>query len=173
MWLLLGSLMLVDPNPKQQRAGLQHAIFQLHHEVTRPKARFKLTWPKKSELNGGSVRCQHILNANSLRCRSISKWQSAWWLKICWAFTNWCNLKPVYRKYLDVKYSQTSKRCSLRKMPPSALANILPRLLQSQNKIISFILSHLKRNYLSHFIQQTFLCCAALGYNLRLSLKWG
>ena len=37
-----GSPALMDPHLSQQLAGLQHPVLQ---EVTRPKARFKPTWP--------------------------------------------------------------------------------------------------------------------------------
>ena len=46
--------MLMDPHPSQQHAGLHHAVWQLQQEVTRPKARFKPTSPKKSEVDGGA-----------------------------------------------------------------------------------------------------------------------
>ena len=36
-------LMLMDPHPSQQHAGLQHAVWQLQQEVTKSKARFKPT----------------------------------------------------------------------------------------------------------------------------------
>ena len=35
----IGVPMILDPT--QQHAGLQHSIFPLHQEVTRPEARFK------------------------------------------------------------------------------------------------------------------------------------
>ena len=48
--------MLMDPHPSQQ-----HAVWQLQQEVTRLKARFKPTSPKKSGVDGEQIRCQHIL----------------------------------------------------------------------------------------------------------------
>ena len=36
-WVLLGSPMHMDPRPSQQHAGLQHAVWQLPHEVTNPR----------------------------------------------------------------------------------------------------------------------------------------
>ena len=46
--------MLMDPHPSQQHAGLHHAVWQLQQEVTRLKARFKPTSPKKSGVDGGA-----------------------------------------------------------------------------------------------------------------------
>ena len=37
-----------------QHTGLQHAVFRLQQEVTRPKAKFKPTLPEKSEVDVGS-----------------------------------------------------------------------------------------------------------------------
>ena len=56
-----GSPMLVDPYPRQQNSGLQHAVWWPKQEVSRPNARFKPTLPKKSELDGVAIKCQHIL----------------------------------------------------------------------------------------------------------------
>ena len=39
-WLLLGSLLFIDPYLSQQRAGLQHTVFQLQPEITNPNACF-------------------------------------------------------------------------------------------------------------------------------------
>ena len=50
--------MLMDPNPSQQ-----HAVFWPQQEVTRPKASFKPTSPKKSDVDGGPIGCQHILDS--------------------------------------------------------------------------------------------------------------
>ena len=47
--------MLIDPHPSLQHAGLHHAVWQPHQEVTRP------TSPKKSGVDGGANRWQHIL----------------------------------------------------------------------------------------------------------------
>ena len=57
-WLLL---MLMDPHPSQQHAGLHHAFWQLQQEATRLNARFEPASPKKSGVDGGANRCQHIL----------------------------------------------------------------------------------------------------------------
>ena len=46
--------MLMDPRRSQQHASLYHAVLQLQQEVTRPKARFKPTLPKKSGADGGA-----------------------------------------------------------------------------------------------------------------------
>ena len=54
-YLLLGLPMLMDPHPNQQRAGLQHAVWQLLQEVTKQKARFKPTWSKKPVVNAGAI----------------------------------------------------------------------------------------------------------------------
>ena len=54
-WLLLGSPMLLDPHHSQQHAGLQDAVLRLQQEVTRPSL------PKKSGVDGGAIRWQHIL----------------------------------------------------------------------------------------------------------------
>ena len=46
--------MLMDLHPSQQHAGLHRAVWQLQQEVTRLKARFKPTSPKKSGVDGGA-----------------------------------------------------------------------------------------------------------------------
>ena len=46
--------MFMVPHPSQQHAGLNYAVLQLQQEVTRPKARFKPTSPKKSGVDGGA-----------------------------------------------------------------------------------------------------------------------
>ena len=43
----------------QQHTGLQDVVFLLQKEVTRPRARFKPTLPQKSEVDGGTIICQH------------------------------------------------------------------------------------------------------------------
>ena len=50
----------MDPHLCQQHAGLQHKALQPQQEVTRPKARFKPTLPKKSGVDGGAMMCHHI-----------------------------------------------------------------------------------------------------------------
>ena len=60
---LLGSLVLVDPRPRQEHVGLEHAVLRSQQNVARPKARFKHISPEKSELDVGAIRCQH-LNSN-------------------------------------------------------------------------------------------------------------
>ena len=42
-------------------SGVQHAVIRKQQEVTRPKARLKPTYPKKSGVDGGAISCQHIL----------------------------------------------------------------------------------------------------------------
>ena len=46
---------LMDPHASQQHEGLQHAVWWLQQEVTRPNARFKPTLPEKSGVDGGLV----------------------------------------------------------------------------------------------------------------------
>ena len=46
--------MLMDPHPRKQHAGLHHSVWKLEQEVTRPKARFKPTFAKKSGVDGGA-----------------------------------------------------------------------------------------------------------------------
>ena len=46
--------MLMDPHPSRQHAGLHNAVWQLQQEVTRPKARFEPTSPKKSGVDEGA-----------------------------------------------------------------------------------------------------------------------
>ena len=54
--------MLVDPHPsKQHHVRLQPAFYQMEQEVTMPEARFNPTLPETSEVDGESIRCQHIL----------------------------------------------------------------------------------------------------------------
>ena len=53
--------MLIDPNPSQQHSGFQDAVRQPQKEVTMPKARYKHTLHEKSEVDGGAIRCKHIL----------------------------------------------------------------------------------------------------------------
>ena len=53
--------MLMDPDPSQQHAGFQHAVWQLPQKVTRPKARFKPTLPMKSGVDGGANQVQKYL----------------------------------------------------------------------------------------------------------------
>ena len=48
-------------NPSQQHPGLKHSVLQLQEEATRTQARFKPALPKKSGVDGGAIRCQHIL----------------------------------------------------------------------------------------------------------------
>ena len=47
--------------PGQQYAGLYHTVWELQQEVTMPKASFKSTLPEKSGVDGGAIKCQHIL----------------------------------------------------------------------------------------------------------------
>ena len=49
---------LIDPHTSQQDAGLHHGVWQPQLEVTRPKARFKPTLPKRSGVEGGQ--CDQI-----------------------------------------------------------------------------------------------------------------
>ena len=49
--------MLMDPHPSQQDVDLQYAVWQPQQEVTRLKAMFKPTSPKKS---GGEIFLQAI-----------------------------------------------------------------------------------------------------------------
>ena len=39
LWLLVGSPILTDPHPSRQHEGLQHAVWRLQQEVTRPQGK--------------------------------------------------------------------------------------------------------------------------------------
>ena len=100
-WLLLGSPMLMDPHPSLQHAGLQHTVWWLQQEVTRPKARFKPTSSKKYGVDGGAIRCQHILVIRFTCtphfqwlencCNVLSKISS----DECWLYLSEINEKPL------------------------------------------------------------------------------
>ena len=77
--------MLMDPHPTQQHAGLQHAVWQLQQEVTRPNAKFKSSSPEKSGVDGWPISCHHILV-------SFFNWWSG--LAII-TFKNWTSLATV------------------------------------------------------------------------------
>ena len=53
--------MLMDNHTSQQHAGLHHTVWWLQLEVTRSKVRFKPTLPEKPQMDGGAIRCRHIL----------------------------------------------------------------------------------------------------------------
>ena len=59
--------MLMDPRPSQRHAGPQNSVLGLQQEVTRQKARFKPTLPDKSGVDGGAIRCQHVLVSTPYR----------------------------------------------------------------------------------------------------------
>ena len=62
-WVLLGSPMHMDPRPSQQHAGLQHAVWQLPHEVTNPRQGRGRGWM------GGAIRCRHCYWRNDMTPR--------------------------------------------------------------------------------------------------------
>ena len=47
--------------PSRQPTDLQHAVLRKQQEVTMPEARFEPTSPEKSRVDGGAIRCQHIV----------------------------------------------------------------------------------------------------------------
>ena len=47
----MGSPVLMDPHLRQQDAGPQNTVLLPYQEATKPKAKFKLTLPKKSEVD--------------------------------------------------------------------------------------------------------------------------
>ena len=58
---LLGSPVRMNLHLSQQHAGLQYRVLRPQREVSRPKARFRHSLPKKSEVDGGeTIRCQHV-----------------------------------------------------------------------------------------------------------------
>ena len=58
--------MFIGPNTIQQHEGLSHEVWQLQPEVTRPKARFKLTLPKTSGVDGGANQVPTYIGLYSL-----------------------------------------------------------------------------------------------------------
>ena len=67
-------------DPSQQHSGLRHAVWRLQQEVTRPKARFKPTSPKKSGVDEGANQVPTYLG-QSLHPLYIFHHLSFWSLK--------------------------------------------------------------------------------------------
>ena len=89
--------MLLYPHPSHQQAGLQHTAWRLQQEVTRPKARFKPTSPKKCGVDTFSYWYSHFFL--SLLSKGTNSHTLFLCLNFIWPKLNSTLLKSLFSFY--------------------------------------------------------------------------